>query len=467
MLLIGLASATVAAGAAIRLSYLDDIEFKGDEALALILGKDWIDNPCIVRHGMLSGAGVNNPPASVYLFAVIFAISGGDPQSATMVVIIWNIVGLAFAAWWLMARCPTLSPFWAWWSLAYLCFHPWHIIYSRKIWAQDLLMPFLIVGVAGIASIWAGSWRWWRAVVGVVCLTMVSQPHLTGLLYAAGLAVGVIAFWPRAERRRIGPFLALSAAVFLTLYLPWLIHLAKVGFVDVPDSGSGSRLAVFRRIFSLLFHVWAGAGYRRHEYFFGPGEAQQFFSQMGAGWIIFQRLLCLVAGLAMVSALIRIAGSMRQPEDNRFFRSLGLSLCAFLGLVALIRPNAHPHYAIVTIFPMALLIAYGAEGMAQWRGGARRIQYAARTLALLVLVAHLWTALGFLNHIHSTGGTSGDFGKVLRVKLEEVARMKDRPLDEMPLNVYLYLRDYTDDGDISFSVATAKRELAKLHAPAR
>jgi len=41
---------------------------------------------------------------------------------------------------------------------AFLCLNPWAVIYCRKIWAPNLIVPFAIGTVAGLSAIWAERW---------------------------------------------------------------------------------------------------------------------------------------------------------------------------------------------------------------------------------------------------------------------------------------------------------------------
>ena len=66
-----------------------------------------------------------------------------------------------------------------------------------------------------------------------------------------------------------------------------------------------------------------------------------------------------------------------------------------------------------------------------------------RSAALIGLFVSLWVSLSFLAHIHSTGGTLGDYGDTLRVKQERIAEMRrqgKRPSASAPLE-YFYLLD--------------------------
>jgi hypothetical protein len=408
------------------------VPFGGDEAFALVLGGDWLQHPRIVLHGMSSSAGVPNPPLSVYFFAGIYALSRGDPQAASMVVMGWNVVGLILAAMWLHGRRKTLGAFWAWWVLAFLCVHPWSILLSRKIWAQDLLMPFVVIACWGLEGIWADRWRWKRVGAGVAAALIVSQIHISGIFWVVALAVAFAIYWPRAERRRIPAFLLLTGGIFLVLYTPWFIHLIREGSGYRPAPGRTGRVSnALRGIVSLL-GVWSGSELSLQYSFFTQEETTQFRTitavfrvLLASPWVGGQ----VIAFTAIIARMIRRGKATLSAPDVT--NPLGLSLFLFLLLVTLPGGPIYPHYGAVLIVPAAVLLTQGLIALEFWGrkdrlGGNIRNPnvFIVRYWACLGLFLMFWAALSFLAHIHSTGGTLGDYGATLRVKQEKIAEMR-------------------------------------------
>jgi len=444
---------TVLAGAVLRFLFPGDVPFGGDEAFALVLGGDWLQHPRVVLHGMPSSAGLPNPPLSVYFFAAIYGLSSGDPQTASMVVMGWNVLGLILAAMWLHGRRATLGSFWAWWVLAFLCVHPWSILLSRKIWAQDLLMPFVVIACWGLEGIWAEKWRWGRVAAGVAAALIVSQIHMSGIVWIVALAVAFAIYWPRAERRRIPVFLLLTGGIFLVLYTPWFVHLIREGSGYHPaPAGKGGVAYLWNALCGIvsLLGVWSGHELSLASFFSSWQEAARFHRtvagtlRMGEAslWTPWQ----LIAFAAITLRMIRRGKPGETAADGT--NQLLLSLILFLLFVVLPGGPIYPHYGAVLIVPAAVLLTHGLVLLESWkkdRDGENCSVYVAlvRFWAFFGLLAMLWTSLAFLFHIHSTGGTLGDYGATLRVKQEKIAEMSrqgKRPAASAPLEYY-YLLD--------------------------
>lgn len=455
------AAALVVLGIVVRCMFLGDIEFKGDEAMALVLGSDFLAHPRLVTHGMMSSIGWANPPASVYFFAVAHAVGGGDPTAATVTVIAWNGLGLAlFAAWLMRTRRHSLGAFWCLWALGLLCLNPWAVIYSRKIWAQDLLPPLVIGGLWCLEALWDGEATSKRATrvrlaVGILLLLVAAQVHMSGILWMAALAAACVLCRPPRLRSQVWFVLGLTAVAGLILYVPWLIYLAHHGLATPMGSWS-RRIAYFapEAWFALrwIAGTWHGQGYPLLSYFFdqpGPGGQEEtglFFSAMGPAW----RVAEVAVGVFSVGAWlaagehVRRSIATRQPAGPTQWLTVGLA--AYVCVLVAGAVHAHPHYAIVALPAAVLVLARGLErAETRWLAARTGGRWALRGAAAAALGVHLWTTLGFLGQIHTQGGTHGDYGMVLHAKVDMVnraIRMNAPPptADVAPEIQYLYAR---------------------------
>ena len=142
----------------LRMGRPDLTEFKRDEAALYGLALNVAELRAFPLRGIGSSVGLPNTAMSVYLFALPLFL-WKSPLAATLFVGALNTasVGLAF----LLAR--------RYWGgraalIAALLYAaaPWAVIYSRKIWAQNLL-PLFAVGW-GIGGWWGiPSPRFWRS----------------------------------------------------------------------------------------------------------------------------------------------------------------------------------------------------------------------------------------------------------------------------------------------------------------
>lgn len=168
--------------------------------------------------GMPSSARVPNLPAAAWIYALPYAVSP-DPLAATLFTGALSLLAVALV-WWLARR--------AWGSLPalpvalFLAASPYAVLYSRSIWAQDLL--------PALAALWL--WSAWRAIrdrrawalaLHVFLAGFAFQVHFAGIALALGTAYCFLRFrwWRRFKPVLIGAALAVAAA------LPFALELAR------------------------------------------------------------------------------------------------------------------------------------------------------------------------------------------------------------------------------------------------
>jgi hypothetical protein len=137
-------------------------------------------------------------------------------------------------------------------------------------------------------------------------------------------------------------------------------------------------------------------------------------------WLLYQT----IAFAVILARMIRRGKAAETAPDAR--NSFLLSLVLFLLLVVLPGGPVYPHYGAVLIVPAAVLLAQGLALVESWHRNerVRGMELMVRPAALIGLFVSLWVSLSFLAHIHSTGGTLGDYGATLRVKQEKIAQMR-------------------------------------------
>ncbi len=113
------------------------IEFKSDEAINLFLASRPVFGHLIAPGGTVSSVGVLNPPLFNYFLLPLVIISK-DPKVISMLIGLINsiAIGLLFL---ILKRYYGLKI--ALVSSLLLSLSPWSILYSRKIWNQDIILP--------------------------------------------------------------------------------------------------------------------------------------------------------------------------------------------------------------------------------------------------------------------------------------------------------------------------------------
>ncbi len=119
-----------------RILFLDLIEFKLDEATTVYQTVQFFINPYIIQRGLISGIGVHNFPLFNYL-VVLLAIFSRDPQFISFLIALINTILVPIFYIFIKRYYDPVTAIFASFLLA---FSPWAIIFSRKIWAQDLIL---------------------------------------------------------------------------------------------------------------------------------------------------------------------------------------------------------------------------------------------------------------------------------------------------------------------------------------
>ena len=389
----------VAVAAATRFSWLDLMEFKGDEAQAcrLALHVLGFSEPGVGRffptEGLISSIGVPNPPLFVYLVSLPLLIVR-SPLAAVTAIAAANVtaVGLCYVV---GKRC--FSRFVglagaALWSLA-----PWAIVFSRKIWAQDLLpicttlfaleLHALLVRRKPSAVFWL-----------LALLAIATQLHFSAWVLAPVVAASLWLGRDIVERRFVGLGIVFAAV----LYLPFLVdHAGAIVHAShhKATTHAPDLLARFEAAFRFTLAIVGG----------------DTMSILLGRQSPLARPLSIVAGTAALLGIVLAARSARDPAVRRLRL---LFLCWYLlplTLLTLVPVHDYIHYFIV-ITPLPFLgLAHVAEMIVRRRAAAGLLALACCLAAFAAIDVRYFSTV-----IHD-GGAPGDYGIAYRYKAEAVA----------------------------------------------
>ncbi len=183
----------LALAAILRMGAPGITEFKRDEgnlsqlALDLVHGREW---PLL---GLSSSVNVPNPPISVYLMAIPFFFSD-SPIFATMFVGLLNVIAVGLV--WGLAR-RYYGPRAALIAGLLYAVSPWAVLYSRKIWAQDLLPPF-VIAVIFTGLLGYGEGRRWARWAHWPLLALAVQIHYAAFTLIP-ISLLMLLLWPQAD----------------------------------------------------------------------------------------------------------------------------------------------------------------------------------------------------------------------------------------------------------------------------
>lgn len=126
--------------ASFRILCLNLIEFKLDEATTVYQTVQFFLSPHIVSRGLISGIGTYNFPLFNYL-VILLAIFSKNPQTISFLIALINVTFVPIFYLIIRRYYDQITAVFATFLLA---FSPWAVLFSRKIWAQDLILIFMI-----------------------------------------------------------------------------------------------------------------------------------------------------------------------------------------------------------------------------------------------------------------------------------------------------------------------------------
>ena len=385
----------IALAAVVRLARPDLTEFKADEGRLLTLALEAAAGN-VPPHGIASSVGFPNAPLSVWLYALPLLL-WRHPFAPTLFTGLLSTLAVA-GVYWLTRRTWGVGAALA--AALLLAAGPWAIIFSRKIWAQNLLPLFAVGWGIGAALAFVDGRRAF-VVLHLLCLGLAVQLHPAALGLAPATALLLVVF-----RRRVGwGWVVLGGLLAALTFAPYLWHLWGLWRTGgLPFSTGQAAAEVTLDSLRLALTIAAGFGIE-------PLAGEGFALPLGA---VVARWLWL--GLVLAGAgytAVQVAWRWQRPAAQ-----VGLIVLAWLLAPALLfvwhRTPVYVHYFIAGL-PAACILAgvVFAAAVGRLSGWGRRAAWA----ALLVTVGLQllgWGAL--MRAVVAAPGETG-FGVPLGTKL--------------------------------------------------
>ncbi|MFW5691954.1 MAG: ArnT family glycosyltransferase, partial [Chloroflexota bacterium] len=211
-------------GAYLRMGQPGIVEFKRDEANLSLLALEMVHEGHVPLLGITSSVGLPNAPMNVYVLSLPYFISD-SPLVATQFIGLLNVIAVALTYGlmrWYVGVWPALM------VILLFTTSPWGVMFSRKIWAQNMLPPF-VIAVAGCAILGYIERKRWAQVAVWPLLAITGQIH-----YGAVVIVPAVAMALWLGRRRIAwtpTIVGLLMALVVTL--PYLVGLARADLLSL------------------------------------------------------------------------------------------------------------------------------------------------------------------------------------------------------------------------------------------
>ncbi|MFZ9595682.1 MAG: hypothetical protein ACO3A2_06340 [Bdellovibrionia bacterium] len=390
------------AGVALRLSFVQDMEYKEDEQIDFLASQLKGGKDAWPWFGMPSGVYLVNPGMSLWVFTILARLFGiHHPTDLAHAVQAVALMGMSllvpFALIWVAEQERKL---WLW-SFALALVNPFLVLYHRKLWPEGFLPLFSVLILMGWwrkrSFFWAFLWGLSGACIG--------QIHMSGFFLSAACVLTTL-IWDRKHTAWKGWFLG-STLGALPL-IPWLIHIVQhpvghsmsVGWEEIQQL----KFWVFWITDALGLHLGTSLGVHR-----GPHHFDQLadFIRFPIVWGRPSYLVGVAHGVLAASGL----GVLIELGKNRFTQ-LRLSrptklvvTSAFLGCGILLTLTgvAIRRYYLTSTFPLEFLSLVAAANPNTRRGNF---------ILGAIWVCELIISINFVYYIHThQGAPLGDYGQ--------------------------------------------------------
>lgn len=336
----------------VRSSYLGLAEYKGDESTAVDLATRLVHGE-FIQTGLVSSTGLLNPPIFVYLLALPGLLSL-SPLTLTAFVILCNSFALIFLLFVLEKRLQSET---ALTVAALFASAPWPILYARKIWAQDLLFPFLAL-FYGVLLSYLEKPRVWKVVAAAALLAVITQLHMSGWFFLVAFVAFLLLYRVRVTLNAA----VMGAAAFVALYAPFLWYQLRTGFSDFGNLHSdrahdlssfwtGIREALQTTTGLEFGYVMGGGGYDAFLHWAPVWILLPFFllylTLAICGWF---------AGARMAALALRARWKGKKATPLALLVSFLILACVAVEAAYALMANVYPHYQII-LYPALPLLA--------------------------------------------------------------------------------------------------------------
>jgi 4-amino-4-deoxy-L-arabinose transferase-like glycosyltransferase len=383
--------AIVLLAAVARLGWPGLTQFRFDEARISTIALDWVTGNPMPQVSMTSSIGISNPPLAVYLLALPYSLSP-DPQLATQFVGLLNVLAVA--------GCYLLARHWygrraAWVSALLFATSPWAIYFSRILWANAMLPPFVVLTIAaGYFAVVEQRGRWFFILPVVASLT--AQVHWYGFAIALWAGLILLIFWRRVRWRPLSGGIVAGGAV----WTPYLLHLVSHWEAESePVVRSLGQVATVDG--EALRHAWRLITGTDIHSLLGPTVFESFLASVPPYELLWKPLGYLVIVSLIYVAWQRVQGRARAREI-----ALMLLLWIALTVVLFTRHSVPVHVFYLTVLYPAPFLAVGALTSAV----AGRHPVLGRVMAVFILVvaisqvAVFGAVMNYVGSHHTVGG---------------------------------------------------------------
>jgi hypothetical protein len=396
---------TFVLGSALRLIWVQDIEYKEDEAWTFARTQQVGVTEPFPWLGMPTSTQCSNPGMSLWVFLGLQKLfAAHDPTALARTVQLLNITAIAILIWFSMRSVPAGEREPWLWAAALALVNPLAVLFQRKIWPPSVL-PLLTVL---LLACWWHRDRRWRALAWGLLGACVGQIHMAGFFFAAALVAWTLLF----SRQRVawGSWFVGSSLGAIPL-IPWFWY-----FMTGRGGQSINHIRLYHILECKFWMRWFTEPFG-HTLRYALGNDFKDFLRYPLWhgrathlvWLL-HMLIYAIAGVVLVRAAWEFWQNRRQwaawwaGKESSSALLQSAALWGFGILLTFCCLPIHRHYLIVA-FPLGFL--WLAQLVLARPQGARL----SRSCLLILCVAQFSLSASFLGYVHHNQRIiRGDYG---------------------------------------------------------
>jgi hypothetical protein len=399
----------IALGLFMRLIWTSDMEWKGDENQMYTMAHESINMGAFPKVGMESGGGIVNPGMSVGVFALIAAFTN-NPIAMDRVVQVINVISILCFLFFIFQKIEAKERNIWLFGITLAAVSPLAVLFSRKIWAQDLL-PFF-----SFLLIFSNSYRnkGWGAFIWGLAGALIGQIHMSGFFLALGLFVFTLVHDHYNKIKIRWVYWLVGSIIGSISLVPWISFL-----INNPQASKIS----FWHIFQFNFYIyWFLDSLGLNIYYSLRKDFWMFIKEpivLGIPTYIIAivHIFLVAIGILLLSKITayisKIYHTFRQKNFiKQFFTGMSQTkfylFAVLLGLgvfMTLSGTTIYQHY-LICAFPLSYIFL------------AKMLQQHKR-LMMSVIIAQMLITVCFLIFIHKNNGAmQGDYGRTYHIQIE-------------------------------------------------
>lgn len=408
---LGLALAVGVLAGVLRLSFISDMEYNYDEKTAYAMAGRFLRLEELPLVGLGSSVGIPNPPGFVVIVAALRGLTH-NPLCVGAAIALANAAAIFWLTWFLV---PRLGLFIAGAAGMLMATTPWAVIFSRKIWAQDLLAPFgtaLLIGL--VCAVEERRHRSW-ILAGSAAFALM-QLHLSAVFLIVAIPAAVAAYrlrngisrpvapllLPPVERR----VLATVCFVCAVLFAPYVLLILKnsasaTACIEASRSPNRSFLTHLHDSWTGFTQICGGTHFETTLLKDAPA-----YTDFAGTWIIGSAAGA--SALAIAAFAVGLAWAIRRRKERFVWVYAIVLVLSHLSYILFASTRTGAPYFLI-LYPAPFLLA--ALGLS-----AIPLRWLRHTILCLMVCANVATTLSFELFIRDNGGTASGYGTPYRLQ---------------------------------------------------